>query len=85
MNLILKANCKQQKRKHNYATQIRVGNRNLFYFSIKTYVVGTQKNRLNETVLLSTQNKCLNRWVKNNYNYTLKKIPYLDLCYIQRP
>ena len=25
------------------------------YFSIKTYVVGTQKNRLNETVLLSTQ------------------------------
>ena len=27
------------------------------YFSTKTYVVGTQKNRLNETVLLST---CLN-------------------------
>ena len=27
-----------------------------FYFSSKTYVVGTQKNRLNETVLLSTQN-----------------------------
>ena len=26
--------------------------------SIKTYVVGTQKNRLNETVLLSTQNTC---------------------------
>ena len=25
-------------------------------FSTKTYVVGTQKNRLNETVLLSTQN-----------------------------
>ena len=24
------------------------------YFSIKVYVVGTQKNRLNETVLLST-------------------------------
>ena len=24
------------------------------YFSIQTYVVGTQKNRLNETVLLST-------------------------------
>ena len=24
------------------------------YFSTKTYVVGTQKNRLNETVLLST-------------------------------
>ena len=26
------------------------------YYSTKTYVVGTQKNRLNETVLLSTQN-----------------------------
>ena len=34
------------------------------YFSIKTYVVGTQKNRLNETILLSTQNKCLNWWVR---------------------
>ena len=30
----------------------------LSYFSSKTYVVGTQKNRLNETVLLSTQNIC---------------------------
>ena len=30
----------------------------LIYFSTKTYVVGTQKNRLNETVLLSTQNIC---------------------------
>ena len=28
------------------------------YFSAKTYVVGTQKNRLIETVLLSTQNIC---------------------------
>ena len=26
------------------------------YFLIKTYVVGGQKNRLNETVLLGTQN-----------------------------
>ena len=32
----------------------------LFYFSTNTYVVGTQKKRLNEKVLLSTQNKCLN-------------------------
>ena len=34
--------------------QIRVRNWKLFYFyyfSTKTYVVGTQKNRLNETVL----------------------------------
>ena len=30
----------------------------IFYFSTKTYVVGTQKNRLNETVLLNTQNTC---------------------------
>ena len=28
------------------------------YFSTKTYIVGTQKNRLNETVLLRTQNIC---------------------------
>ena len=28
------------------------------YFLTKTYVVGTQKNRLNETVHLSTQNIC---------------------------
>ena len=29
-----------------------------FYFSTNTYVVGTQKNHLNEMVLLSTQNIC---------------------------
>ena len=34
------------------------------YFSTKTYVVGTQKNRLSETVLLSNQNKCLNWWIR---------------------
>ena len=28
------------------------------YYSSKIYVVGTQKNRLDETVLLSTQNIC---------------------------
>ena len=28
----------------------------VFLFLFKTYVVGTQKNRLNETILLSTQN-----------------------------
>ena len=31
-----------------------------FYFSTKTYVVGAQKNHLNEMVLLSTQSTCLN-------------------------
>ena len=40
--------------------QINMRNWKLFsYFSTKTYVVGTQKNPLNETVLLSTQNICL--------------------------
>ena len=38
---------------------LRVGNIKIFfYFSTKTYVVGTQKNHLDETVLLSTQNLC---------------------------
>ena len=32
----------------------------IFLISQPKHVVGTQKNRLNETVLLSTQNKCLN-------------------------
>ena len=41
--------------------QIRVCTENYFSsFSTKTYVVGTRKNRLNETVLLSTRNTCLN-------------------------
>ena len=31
-----------------------------YYFSIKTCVVGAQKNRLIETVLLNAQNICLN-------------------------
>ena len=41
--------------------QIRVciGKLFFFYFSSQTYVVGIQKNRLNETVLLSIQNTCL--------------------------
>ena len=30
------------------------------HFSTKEYFVGTQKNRLNETVLLSTHKICLN-------------------------
>ena len=41
--------------------QIRVCNWKLFsHFSTKTYVVGTQKNCLIETVLLSTPDTCLN-------------------------
>ena len=34
------------------------------YFSTNIYVVGTQKNRLNETILLRTHNICLNVWVR---------------------
>ena len=33
-------------------------------FSSKRYVVGTQKNRLNEMVLLSTQNICSKLWIR---------------------
>ena len=33
-----------------------INQKSFFYFSTKTYFVGTQKNRLNEMVLLSTQN-----------------------------
>ena len=44
------------------------------YFFTKTYVVGTQKNSLSETVLLSTQNTCFNSEVEKNYNLMLKKV-----------
>ena len=50
-----------------------------FYFSSKTYVVGTQKNRLTEMVFLSTQNTVLNQWVRNELNFTQIEFPYLDL------
>ena len=58
-----------------------VPNNQLSYFSTKTYVVGTQKNHLNETVLLSTQNICLNDGYENICNFKIKKkFSYLDLC-----
>ena len=43
------------------------------YFSTKTYVVGTQKNRLNETVLLGTHNIYLNCWVRKYLQFYTKK------------
>ena len=43
------------------------------YFSTKTYVVGTQKNLLNETVLLSTQNICLNFCVRKYLHFYAEK------------
>ena len=39
---------------------ITLGKVVLQIYKTKTYIVGTQKNRLEETVLLSTQNICLN-------------------------
>ena len=36
----------------------------LSYFSTKTYIFCAQKNRLIQTILLSTQNKCLNWWIR---------------------
>ena len=58
------------------------------YFKTKTYVVGTQKNRLNETVLLSTQNICYNLWVRGYWQFYAENLclsepmhcVYLDLC-----
>ena len=45
--------------------QIRVRNWGKIYpFSTKTYVVRTQTNRLNEAVILITQNRCLSLWVR---------------------
>ena len=40
------------------------------YFSTKIYVVGTQKDHLNETVLLSIQNVSENFWVSKYSNFT---------------
>ena len=36
--------------------------------------MGTQKNRLNETVLLSTQNRCLNLWVRKYLQFYAQKL-----------
>ena len=45
--------CKQRVRAVKSALKTYVS-----YFSNKTYVVGTENNRLNETVLLGNQNIC---------------------------
>ena len=50
-----------------------------FHLSIKTYVVGAQKNRLNETFLLSNQNTPLNWWIRMD-----KKIITI-LCFLSLP
>ena len=42
--------------------------------------MGTQKNRLNETVLLSTKTYAINYGFKNFNNFTPKLFVYLNLC-----
>ena len=49
------------------------------YFSTKTCVVGTQKNRLIEAVLLSIHNTCLNWGVRKYLQFYAQKNPYPDL------
>ena len=46
------------------------------------YVVGTQKIRLNETVLLSTQNICLKLWGRTYLQFYAENFVYLNLCFI---
>ena len=54
--------------------KLRVLNRKLIsYFSTKTYVVGTQKNRLDEMVLFGNQNICYKLWVRTYLQFYAKK------------
>ena len=46
----------------------------LSYFSAKTYVVGTQKNRLNETIFLSTLNISSRCWISNYLQFYAQKL-----------
>ena len=43
--------------------------------------MGTQKNGLNETVLLRTQNTCLNYWIRRYSHFSAKIFPYSGLMY----
>ena len=58
--------------------------KSIFYFSSKTHVLGTQKNRLNETVLLSTQNM-FKLMGKKLISILCSKFSYLNLwlCLMQ--
>ena len=42
------------------------------YYSVRpeksVYTVGAQNNRLIETIILSIQNICLNRWITKNHH-----------------
>ena len=54
---------------------------NKLIFSTKTYVVGTQKNRLVETVLLSTQNTCLKLMGKKIFTILPSKFLFKHVDY----
>ena len=43
------------------------------YPLVLSYVLGAQKNRLNETVLLGTNNKCFGREIKKMFWYACPK------------
>ena len=43
------------------------------YFSTKTYVVGSQWNRVNEMVLLRTQSICSNWWIRQYLRFYAQK------------
>ena len=58
---------------HNSGLQIRECIQNFSFISQKYIVVGTQKNHLNETVLLSIQNM-FRRLVENNHKFKLRSV-----------
>ena len=47
--------------------------------TVPKYVVGTQKNRLNEMALLRTQNTCQNLWVGKYIQFYAEIFVYLNL------
>ena len=55
------------------------------YFPTETCVLGTQKNRLNETVLLSTQYTCLSCCERKLSQFYKQKFAYLEVCYFLPP
>ena len=62
---MIKSQSVDESSPRNAGKSSRLSIENYFpYSSTKTYIVGAQKNCLNETVLLSTQNTCLNWWVR---------------------
>ena len=72
----------------SYSYAIRSSSRLLMenyfsYFSTKTYVMGTPKNRLSETVLLSAQDiTCINWGVRKKLQFYGEKKPYLNKYFV---